>query len=262
VRVGRCHRVRGTAVSRGEQRAEERFALDRFRDVSGELPGVVEWGPDPPDFVITDGGRRTTVEMTRYHQDSGKDGSPRARQESLEWRVLARAQTRFEAMCPGVWVHVEPYFREGVLTKRDVPELAERLARLVADELPPDPSTSPTWTETDVTWERLNAASLDVAIVYLSLWRHKWMREGEWMPSVTGIAASNAAHIEERVRVKEQDLKSYRQVGDVSWLIVYAAPLHASSFIDFEALKPPLFESEFDRVVLLDSSTRQFAAIT
>lgn len=240
---------------------EERFALDRYREVSGELPGVVEDGADPPDFVVRDGDRITTVEMTRYHQDSGKSGSPRARQESLEWRLMAIAQDRFEAARPGVWVHVEAYFRDGALTKRNVDGFAERLANLVVDDLPADPAGSPKWTETDISWSRLNAAGLDVPVVYLNLWRHRWMRQGEWTPTVSGMASAYAPHIEGRVRVKEEDLTSYKRPGECAWLIMYAAPHHASSFVDFEKLTPPLFETKFDRVVLIDPGTGQFMTI-
>ena len=235
--------------------------MDRYREVARELPGVVEDGPDPPDFIVRDGDRVTTVELTRYHQDSGKVGSARARQESLEWRVMARAQTTFEALHPGVWVHVEPFFREGVLTKRNVGGIAERLAGLVAEEVPLDPSTSPSWTETEVTWERLHAADLDFPLVYLSLWRHRWMREGEWMPTVSGMAAADLTHFGERLRIKESDLSDYRQEGAPAWLIIYSPSLHASSFVDFEALRPPLFQTTFDRVVLIDPAVGRFMTI-
>ena len=87
-----------------DQAEEEAIALERFRELSGELPGDVVRGADPPDFVVTDAGRRTAVEMIRYHQDAGPTGSAGAKQESLERRVMALAETLFGAANPGVHV--------------------------------------------------------------------------------------------------------------------------------------------------------------
>jgi hypothetical protein len=51
------------------QKAEEFLALTRFREASDQLTGTLEpVVQDPPDFLITDGSRTASVEMTRYLQ--------------------------------------------------------------------------------------------------------------------------------------------------------------------------------------------------
>jgi hypothetical protein len=251
-------------VNRDDQEAEELFALERFRAKSGELVGAVSRGADPPDFVISDGDRTVTVEMTRYHEDSGRNGedSPRARDEMLQRRLMTRAQHLFEAVHPDLYVRVSPFFRQGVLTKRNIQKLAERLAVVVADTMPPQPSLSEPLTHSRAEWATLNAARLDQAIVDLSIWRWGSMRRGQWDPTVSGIATGDVAHIESRVRLKEADLPSYKARADESWLIVYAPLLHASGFVDFEALRPvPLFMSSFDRVIFIDLFNAGYVAI-
>jgi hypothetical protein len=251
-------------VNRDDHEAEELFALERFRTKSGELVGAVSRGANPPDFVISDGDRRVTIEMTRYHEDSGRNSedSPRARDEMLQRRLMTKAQHLFEAAHPDVYIRVSPFFRQGVLTKRNVQELAERLAVVVAETMPPTPSLSEPLTNTRAEWAALNAARLDQAIVDLSMWRWGSMRRGEWDPTVSGIATGDVAHIESRVRLKEADLKSYKSSASESWLIVYAPLLHASGFVDFEALAPvPLFKSSFDRVIFIDLFNAQYVAI-
>jgi hypothetical protein len=105
-----------------EQKAEELLALNRFRQASGELDGPEARGDDPPDFVIEVGGRRVIVEMTRYHQDAGGPrGSDLALQESAERRLRALAQQSFERQHPGLYVSISVFFREGMLTRANVP---------------------------------------------------------------------------------------------------------------------------------------------
>src|ERR1700674_1268050 len=122
---------------------EERMALDSFRANSHLLPGVAtRMQPDPPDFLITDGDRRVGVEMTCYHHDAGAGGSELAKREALERRVMAAAQTRFEVLKPSVPISVSPHFREGTLRRGNVPVVADRLAKLVAESVPPAPTNA------------------------------------------------------------------------------------------------------------------------
>jgi hypothetical protein len=261
----------GPASPRDEQRAdhvrdvdhaeEEALALERFRDLSGELPGDVARGADPPDFVVTHGGRRTAVEMTRYHQDAGPRGSAGAKHESLERRVMALAETLFETANPGVHVRLSLYFRRGALRRSDVRRVAERLSALVPHTMPPEPSDSEGPTPRRVSWSELNRAGLDEALVELTVYRWRRMRRGEWYAPVGGGVSADVSSIEARIRDKELDLASYRATVDECWLIVYAPWHHASSFFDAEVLSPGMLESSFDKVVFVDVSLGRFVPV-
>lgn len=244
-----------------DQADEEALALERFRDLSGQLPGDVTRGEDPPDFVVTHGGWRTAVEMTRYHQDAGPGGSAGAKQESLERRVMAVAETLFAAANPGVYVRVSPFFRRGALRRGGVLRVAERLAELVPQTMPPAPSDFEGLTTRRVSWNELNRASLDHALVELTVYRWRRMQRGEWYAPVGGGVSADVSSIEARIRDKERNLASYRATVDECWLIVYAPWHHASSFFDTEVLIPEMLESSFDRVVFVDVSMGRFVAV-
>lgn len=137
------------------QEAEEGHALDVFRRASGLLPGVpARLRPDPPDYLITDGPWRVSVEMTRYHQDSGgPGGSAKAAKEALEASITARAQQLFEESHPGVHLLVSPFFMHEQLHRRLLYSYADRLARAVTTLIPPMP-TAPLVT-LSAGWEEL-----------------------------------------------------------------------------------------------------------
>lgn len=232
---------------------EEQMALDRFRDVSGLLAGVMtRVRLDPPDFLITDGARRVAVEMTRYHHDSGADGSEGAKREALERRVMAAAQTYFEALGPNVHVSVSPYFREGTLRKGNVRHVAERIAKLVRQIIPSEPSDAEPLTSMRADWDMFDRAELGEVLIALSVSRWRVMSQGQWQAPVGGYQSIDVASIERPLRAKEKDLPLYKATFDECWLIIHAPPLHASSFFDFDVLTPRMFESTFDRVVFID----------
>src|SRR5438034_3087583 len=123
------------------QKAEEFLALTRFREASGQLTGTLEpVVQDPPDFLITDGSHTTSVEMTRYLQRAGKRGSPEAQREAMEMRVVSRANEIFEAAHLDVYVNVTPFFKIDEIKPPEVEAYAQKLAQLVWDVIPPDPS--------------------------------------------------------------------------------------------------------------------------
>jgi len=244
------------------QKAEELLALNRFREASGELAGSEARGDDPPDFIIELGGRRVTVELTRYHQDAGGPrGSDLALQESAERRLRALAQESFEHQHPRLYVNISVFFREGVLTRANLRPYAKSLAALVATLVPPAPTESQPQTMREATWHELTAAGLNQAVVALSVWRHRHMRGGDWRVHPGGHLSTNTAHLLSRIREKERNLERYRRAGDESWLIVYAPPLEASGFFDLEVLSPRMFESTFDTVVFIDVVWARFVKV-
>lgn len=238
-----------------KQLREECEALDRFQQASGLLAGTVSRGANPPDFFIDDGHQRIAVEMTRYHQQSGRKGSPLARDEALEERVVSQAKAQFEVSVPDVYVSIQPFFRAGALNRENVPLVADRLARAVKSLMPPEPTEADRMATRRATWEELEKAGLDEALIELSfvrlLSRHAAMQGNDWGGSA-GIMSTDTAHLESVMRQKELDLPGYRHVADVFWLMIYAPPGQPSGFFDLEVLQPAMWRSEFDRVVFLD----------
>lgn len=231
---------------------EEQLALDSLRAVSGLLPGTVVRGSDPPDFIVTDGARRISVEMTRYHQDSGPRGSERARQEVLERRAMTTAQQLFQASHPDVDVFVSPMFRMGSLRRDSVRDVAERIAQLVAHAIPTLPADSNHLATIRVDWDAFDRVGLGQVLIHLTVHRFLGSRAGPWQPQIAGHMSTDLASIERPMRAKEADLPSYKATVDESWLVIYVPFGHASAFFDTEVLTPQMFDSTFDRVIFLD----------
>jgi hypothetical protein len=234
---------------------EEREALDRFRHASGLLAGTVSRGANPPDFIVEDGHQRIAVEMTRYHQQSGRKGSPLAEDEALEDRAISAARAQFELAHPNVYVTVQPFFRAGSLSSKNVLVMAARLARLVPKVMPPEPTETDRMTDRRATWEEMEKAGLGNALISLFvtrlLARHAVMQGNDWGGSA-GRMSTDTAHLESVMRHKELDLPRYRHNADAFWLIIYAPAGKPSGFFDLEVLRPGMWRSTFDGVVFLD----------
>jgi hypothetical protein len=242
------------------QQLEECIALTRLRAASGLLPGILERiVSDPPDFLITDGGHRTAVEMTRYVQRAGRRGSKIARREAMEMRVVARAQELFEAAHPGLYVNVSPFFKIEEIKPDDVETYAQALANLVAVVLAPDPSADDPMTSSRADWDTMDRVGLGNVLANLSTYRWRGADASQW-GSVSGMASADPADIESRIRDKERDLSRYSVTTDERWLIVYARMLR-SAFFDMQVLSPQMFTSKFDRVVFFDATVARFVPI-
>jgi hypothetical protein len=234
---------------------EECEALARFQECSGLLAGTVSRGANPPDFIIEDDNQRIAVEMTRYHQQSGRKGSPLAEDEALEDRAISAARVQFELAYPNVHVSVQPFFRAGSLSPKNVLAVADRLSRLVPKVMPSEPTEIDRMTDRRATWEELEKAGLDDALVSLFvtrlLARHAVMQGNDWGGSA-GRMSTDTAHVESVIREKELDLPRYLHDADAFWLVIYAPAGRPSGFFDLEVLKPAMWHSTFDRVVFLD----------
>jgi hypothetical protein len=244
------------------QEQEEQLALDQFRGVSGLLPGndqrVV---PDPPDFVVTNGAHRTSVEMTRYHKDAEQPGgSVAARHEGNEQQLAARAQAIFEAVHPDLFAEVRPYIVHGVLSKQNLNNYAALLAEAVAVLMPSAPSEAEPLTTVDVAPSQLLDEKLTDVITHLVITRSRSLRRHAWLVGSGGYMNTDTADLESRIRSKERDLGRYREQFDQCWLLVYAMP-QASAFFDFEVLRPGMFMSDFDAVGFIDVFAGRFVMI-
>jgi hypothetical protein len=244
---------------RVRQQQEEQLAVDQFRRVSGLLPGAASRGAEPPDFIILNGGRQTSVETTAFHKGwEEKGGSKAAADESNAQLVTDRAQAIFEAVHPDVHVEVRPVLIVDRIARREVDHHAQLVAEAVGAAVPSLPEDGQPLVRVDVTWDRLPE---DVTTVmprlHISRWRpERWKpdRSSVWMLGSVGYAAIEVGELESIIRRKEQDLPRYRAGFDACWLLIYGV-WQASSFFDFDYLKPHMFTSQFDGVGFVDAGT-------
>jgi hypothetical protein len=241
------------------QQQEEQLALDQFRRVSGLLPGKASRGADPPDFIITNGGRLTSVETTAFHKGSEeKGGSKAAADESNAQLLTDRAQAIFEASYPDVHVEVWPVLIADRIARREVDHHAQLVADAVAKGVPPTPDDGEPPVRVDVTWDRLpeNVTTV-MPRVGISRWRpERWKPKSSsvWLRGSVGYAAIETDELRAIIRNKEEDLPRYRAGIEACWLLIYGL-WQASGFFDFDYLKPYMFTSQFDGVVFVDAGT-------
>jgi len=247
-------------MSQQSKQAEERIALDRFREKSGLLKGEVARGADPPDFLITDGAHLVAVEMTRYHQQSGRKGSPGAKREALESRIVQRAQVIFEAANPDVHVMVSPYFVHDDLNRHDLEKHATWLADAVKALTPPMPSMDEPWTNREADWNDPELAGPEAIVTHLHVSRSRVVHRSLWDIGGAGRLSTDASEVETVIRDKESDLARYEKAAGECWLIIYALP-QASAFFDFEVLTPHMWKSRFDGVVFIDVFSAHFVLV-
>jgi len=242
------------------QKAEEFLALTRFREASDQLTGTLEpVVQDPPDFLITDGSRTASVEMTRYLQRAGKRGSPEAQREAMEMRVVARAKEIFEAAHLDVYVNVSPFFKISEIKRVDVEPYAQALAQLVWDVLPPASSPAERLVMTRTDWDAIDRVRLGNVLANVSLHRW-WPAKDAWWGSLSGMASTDVTEIERTIRRKELDLGRYSVSAGERWLIIYAWFMR-SAFFDREVLSAGMFTSTFDRVIFFDLPVQRFVAV-
>lgn len=231
--------------------------LDQFRRVSGLLPGQDSRGADPPDFIITNGAHRTSVETTAFHKGSeDKGGSKAAADESNAQLLVDRAQRIFEAAHPDIHIEVRPYLMVDRVARRDVDRLANLVAHAIAIRLPELPEAGAPQTRSHSTWEDLpEEVTTVLSQVSIARWRpERWKprTSSVWHLGSVGYAATEVEELEAIIRRKELDLPRYEAAFDASWLLIYGL-WQASGFFDFDYLKRAMFTSEFDGVAFVDA---------
>jgi hypothetical protein len=78
-------------------KVEERWALERFQQASGEIAGeIVDTNREKPDFEVITAAGSVGVELTRYFRERGQRGSPIREAESLREELLRLAQENYD----------------------------------------------------------------------------------------------------------------------------------------------------------------------
>jgi hypothetical protein len=246
--------------ARRRQQQEDQLALDQFRRISGLLPGIYSRGADPPDFVIANGIHLTSVEMTAFHSGSHeKGGSKAAADEGNAQRLIERAQAILARDHPDPHVEVRPYLITDRLARRGLDRLADLLAQAIARRAPAVPEVGEPPARVEVTWTEDLPEELASVLAHASVarWRpERWKPEQNnvWLLGSVGYAAIDAGEVLAIIRRKEVDPPRYQAGFDARWLLIYGL-WQASSFFDFDYLKPKMFTSKFDGVAFVDAGT-------
>lgn len=254
-------------ASRVKQQREEQFALDQFRRISGLLPGSDARGADPPDFIIRNGSHLTSVETTAFHKGSAeKGGSKAAAAESNAQQLVERAQATLQREYPELHIEVRPYLIRERIARRDLNRVADLIARAVASRAPAEPEVGESPTRVDVTWDADMPEELASVLAHASVARwhpERWKPEQSsvWLRGSVGYAAIDVGEVLAIIRQKEADLPRYEAGFDACWLLIYGL-WQASSFFDFDYLKPHMFTSKFDGVAFVDAGTGRNVQIT
>jgi len=248
------------ASARIRQHQEEQLALDQFRHVSGLLPGRDTRGADPPDFIITSGSHVASVEATAFHKGSEeKGGSKAAADESNAQQLVERAQAILERDHPDLRLEVRPYLIRDRIARRDLNRLADLVARAIASRAPAVPDVGEPPARVEVRWDEDLPDELATVLAHASVarWRpEQWKPEQNsvWLLGSVGYAAIDTGELLAIIRRKEADLPRYQAGFDSCWLLIYGL-WQASSFFDFDYLKPHMFTSKFDGVAFVDAGT-------
>lgn len=223
----------------------ERGLLERFQRACSECPSSAALDSDPLDFVFQMQPRRLGIEVTRYFRESDDPDESRE-QESLRGQLLARARETFER-AGGPPLFVFPSWQRTRLVGRDLPNLAVRLAQLVADRVP-DVGCTAEW-ESDGGDDPLEDILDTVTIM-----RQPPEWGADWGPFVVSAwVRSDIPTLRSIIAGKERRLSTYRERADEIWLLITAGTEGVSSFLyDRTEATKDSYRTAFDRVYLLD----------
>jgi hypothetical protein len=229
---------------------EERWAVQRFREAAGALPGALI-DSESPDFIVESNGRRIGVEATRYLQKLGRRGSAVRETEALREKVIETAQQMYEASPSPLPLMVYPHFAGSAAVPYEKVELiAAALATVVARTIPPPPSAGQRLPRATSDRRLLDTAGLGGTLTHVDVYRSPSVRHGFWGLTTAAFLSRDMGEIKGIVRRKEAKLALYAGLDEI-WLIIYSRP-PASGGFDTEILQPGVIESAFDQVVFID----------
>lgn len=114
-----------------KKKKRERKNLERLKTLWKEFPdGAIE-DTDPPDFVVkTPNNKRIGIELTSYYEKEREGGILLVEQERLRNKLTSYITERLTVMdlYPTV---ISLHFRKTPIKKKDIPELAEKVIRIV-----------------------------------------------------------------------------------------------------------------------------------
>jgi hypothetical protein len=209
------------------QKQIERWQFDRFVQLSGELQGRLAADCEEPDFLVQ-GDAVVGVELTDLLWEQVPGTTPHQATESLRARIAELAGRKYEAKgLPAlhVSIHFNPSF---VPAKRDVEPLSEKLADLVASNVPEEGGSF----EEDYDWE--NRAYFPEQANHVSAWRFPQFTESFFSsPGAAFIPELSRSDIERALALKEPKVATYKLKCRDAWLVINCDGGWLSSVFEF-----------------------------
>lgn len=241
-------------LTRVEQKREERAILDAYLRLTRQ-GGIVEDGPEPPDFLLCTESKRIAVEVTGYHQPLRTVEGHTRREVEAAWEQIREHVVSYREDKPaldGLSVRLE-------FLSLAVPKTKEiaGFVQAVSDKITAAGDAIGKQTR------RFGIDETDVPILrkYLKCFRVRFVEcymEWDWNHDFAGIGTSD----EEMMLAIGKKLAEYKPPANVdeSHLIVagwgghlseVAAPIHEMQLNSFRNLSKALEASAFDCVAIL-----------
>ncbi|HBP90898.1 MAG TPA: hypothetical protein DD706_24805 [Nitrospiraceae bacterium] len=139
----------------------ERWYIEQLRRAVPDFPRGTVQSDESPDFLVQSDRRRIGIEVTVFYWPALEGKRPHQEEQALKDRVVAVAdKVHAEAGGPGLYVTVF-FARPIFVTKRNVRERGEAIARAVLETVPPFSLNEPA---VRVPWDRLPPGVTDITI--------------------------------------------------------------------------------------------------
>ena len=240
-------------------KALERLVLEICRRSLPGFPQAAAADHESPDFLVRVGSRTIGIEMQEFIQGAGPEGAPARAAESTRAAIMRMAQRDFEASHANVHLYVYGHFRRDPFDRKLAPELAKRLAQVVATAIP-TPKPGVLVLRRHVTHE-LETADLTDYLHDLDVLLYARATYGLWTTPEVGYSSRDLDDLNQQIQAKEPKVAAYRQACDEIWLVIYALALPSGGF-DMDALAGARITSPFDHVLFVDAVSGQHALLT
>ena len=222
----------------------EKTYLDGFAKTLAQFPVGCLSKSENPDFLVSNEEGTLGIELTRMFRKPLQGESPLRAQESLREKIIESAKARYVALG-------QPSIRVGVLfnnrialRRRDVKEIAQRLADLVIRSIP-DPGERHM-----KQYNRINRNYFPEAIDVIVVGRPERLQRSSWsIASAEDLPPLSISEVQARISAKDIRVPDYLKQCDRIWLVLCTCGAGLSSYLELsDEATQATYEGQFTRV--------------
>lgn len=229
------------------KKEEETSYLERFRSNLKDFPLGEVFPDERPDFLVKGPTRAVGIELTRLCRPEPPNKRPMQEQESLQERCLATLKEIWTSQ-PHTILHVSVTFDDRYpLSKHGIPELAQKLYRLILQRRPKQ--NQPVIIQN----EEYDDTSIPREVHCIHILRYDGSR-CTFVPCRNAwVTRPNICDFQNVLDKKESIVLPSREKCNELWLVIVLTDTKPSGAYDIptQALKDTCYTSGFDRVFLL-----------